>query len=41
MGRDTTEVGGRLLDGRVYDEMPEAWTSHLKRLEGADPSSVV
>lgn len=25
--------GGRVLDGRTYDEMPSAWTDHLATLE--------
>jgi protein gp37 len=32
------KVGGRKLDGRLYDEMPEAWERHLERLQHPVPA---
>ncbi|QIN82802.1 DUF5131 family protein [Rubrobacter tropicus] len=29
------KAGGRELDGRVYDEMPSAWSAHLRALDEA------
>lgn len=30
VGGRTPKAGGRLLDGRVWDEMPDAWNQHLR-----------
>lgn len=34
------KAGGRMLDGRAYDEMPDAWRRHMER-QGQDLSSHV
>jgi protein gp37 len=33
-GGMSPQAGGRELDGRTYDEMPQAWERHLARLAG-------
>ncbi|MEH2265061.1 DUF5131 family protein [Nostoc sp.] len=31
IGGRTSKAGGRLLDGRIWDEMPDAWKLHQKK----------
>jgi protein gp37 len=31
VGGRTPKAGGRLLDGRIWDEMPDAWRQHLEK----------
>ncbi len=31
IGGRTSKAGGKLLDGRIWDEMPEAWQEHQKK----------
>lgn len=35
VGGRTPKAGGRLLDGKIWDDMPDAWTEHCKQWEGA------
>ncbi|MGJ5672048.1 MAG: DUF5131 family protein [Nostochopsis sp.] len=35
IGGRTSKAGGRLLDDRIWDEMPYAWEQHQKRWENA------
>ena len=30
IGGRTSKSGGKLLDGKIWDEMPEAWKEHQK-----------
>lgn len=31
IGGKTSKAGGRLLDGQIWDEMPDAWNQHQQR----------
>ena len=31
VGGRTSKAGGRLLDGRIWDEMPQAWEQHNQK----------
>ncbi len=35
VGGRTPKAGGWLLDGKIWDEMPDAWTEHCKQWEGS------
>ena len=35
IGGRTSKAGGRLLNGRIWDEMPDAWKQHQKSWENA------
>jgi protein gp37 len=39
VGGRTSKAGGRLLDGKIWDEMPDAWQQHYKKW-GAYPQKL-
>lgn len=39
VGGRTPKAGGRLLEGKIWDEMPEAWYEHQKKWQGYSASS--